>query len=57
LECNKEDLKAFDLASFSSIISFGKKKRKKERKKRKKRKREKTKGWKHLLDWRFHNEF
>lgn len=46
LECSKEDLRAFDLASFSSIISL-----------LLKRKREKKKGWKHLLSRSFCNEF
>lgn len=46
LECGKEDLRAFDLASISSIISL-----------LLKRKREKKKGWKHLLGRRFCNGF
>lgn len=46
LQCSKEDLRAFDLASFSSIISL-----------LLKGKRAKKKGWKHLGRRFFFNEF
>lgn len=46
LECSKEDLRAFDLVSFSSIISL-----------LSKRKREEKKGWKYVLGRRFCNDF
>lgn len=44
LKCSAEDLRAFDLAFFSSIISLH-------------LKRVKKKGWKHLLGRRLCNEF